>query len=366
MGETILGGGGGSGGGMPGSPGAPGESAYQEAVDAGFTGTQAEWLASLVGSPGPAGAQGPQGGAGAAGAAGPQGPVGPTGPAGADGAQGAAGPQGPAGAVGPQGPAGPNGPIDLLTDVDTTTTAPQSGDALVWNGTIWLPHHRYEEGTLANRPAFNTRLPGDAYFAIDDNGGTLYRVNVAGSGWVKTAPGITEMPIDRSGITDGQLVAWSAALSKFLPVNPSGNSELAYAENLTGAQTAVAGAASAAGALVDIPGCSISVPVSPRPVMLEGSFDFTQTVAGQGQASLLLIETTGTATTVRSANTFLANNVGPRSQNGLVRAKLRLGPTVAIRTFKLTAQCGATGATVPTFNVLNSPTAPSYITALAG
>jgi hypothetical protein len=53
--------------GMPGTPGQPGadgspglrgpngESAYQLAVNAGFTGSEAEWLASLIGPPGPPG-----------------------------------------------------------------------------------------------------------------------------------------------------------------------------------------------------------------------------------------------------------------------------------------------------------------------
>jgi hypothetical protein len=167
------------------------------------------------------------------------------------------------------------------------------------------------------------------------------------------------------GIADGQLMAWSSALGLFVPVNPTGNSELAYAENVTGTQTAVAGATSAAGALIDIPGGSISVPASTRPVYLEAAFGTTQTVAGQGQATLLIVETTSGATAIHSASTFLPNNTGPRSQNGLIRSRMRLGPTVATRTFKLTAQCGATGATVPTFNTLNSTTNPSYLAAFA-
>ena len=60
--------------------GRPGKSAFETAVENGFTGTEAEWLASLVGPQGPAGAQGPQGETGAAGAAGAQGPKGDAGP----------------------------------------------------------------------------------------------------------------------------------------------------------------------------------------------------------------------------------------------------------------------------------------------
>lgn len=31
------------------------------------------------------------------------------------------------------------GDLDGLTDVDVTTTAPQIGDALVFDGTVWVP-----------------------------------------------------------------------------------------------------------------------------------------------------------------------------------------------------------------------------------
>jgi hypothetical protein len=53
-----------NGGGGSGSPGAAGESAYQEWLDAGHTGTQAQFLASLVGpqgNVGPTGSTGPAG-----------------------------------------------------------------------------------------------------------------------------------------------------------------------------------------------------------------------------------------------------------------------------------------------------------------
>jgi hypothetical protein len=81
VGEAQDTGGGGGGGGTgeqgPAGPaGADGKSAFQIAVDNGFVGTEAQWLASL---------------AGAAGADGDVGPQGPAGPAGAEGAEGAAG-----------------------------------------------------------------------------------------------------------------------------------------------------------------------------------------------------------------------------------------------------------------------------------
>ena len=68
--------------GPAGSAGAPGKSAYEVAVDEGYTGTEAEWLASLVGPAGPAG---PAGSRGETGPAGPAGIQGEPGPAGSDG-----------------------------------------------------------------------------------------------------------------------------------------------------------------------------------------------------------------------------------------------------------------------------------------
>lgn len=75
-----------------------GQSAYALAVQLGFTGSEADWIASLKGAKGDKGATGPQGPKGATGATGPQGTQGPTGATGARGATGATGPQGPAGA----------------------------------------------------------------------------------------------------------------------------------------------------------------------------------------------------------------------------------------------------------------------------
>ena len=95
-----------------------GYSAYEIAVQNGFEGTEAEWLASLKGAKGDTGAQGPQGetgpegpqgekgDTGETGATGPQGPTGETGPQGPKGDTGATGAQGPQGIQGPQGPAG--------------------------------------------------------------------------------------------------------------------------------------------------------------------------------------------------------------------------------------------------------------------
>lgn len=93
-----------------GATGADGASAYEVAVEQGFTGTAAEWIASLEGPQGPQGVPGQNGVDGAPGPVGPVGPVGPAGPKGDAGPQGVAGPTGPQGEVGPEGPTGPQGP----------------------------------------------------------------------------------------------------------------------------------------------------------------------------------------------------------------------------------------------------------------
>lgn len=93
----------------------PSYSAYIVAVQQGFEGTEAEWLATLKGEPGergPAGADSTV--PGPPGPKGDPGERGPAGPPGADstvpGPEGPAGPAGPAGDPGPRGELGPEGP----------------------------------------------------------------------------------------------------------------------------------------------------------------------------------------------------------------------------------------------------------------
>ena len=86
-----------------------GQSAYALAVQLGYTGSEADWIASLKG------------------ATGPQGPQGPTGP------QGATGARGPTGATGPQGPRGPQGP-----------QGPAGASAVAASGSNWV---RFSDGT---------------------------------------------------------------------------------------------------------------------------------------------------------------------------------------------------------------------------
>lgn len=81
--------------GEKGEMGPSGNSAYQVAVDEGFGGTEAEWLASLIGAPGARGEAGPAGES----IVGPKGDKGDKGDAGESiiGPKGETGDQGPAG-----------------------------------------------------------------------------------------------------------------------------------------------------------------------------------------------------------------------------------------------------------------------------
>ena len=78
--------------------GDPGSSAYEIAVENGFTGTEAEWLASLKGDQGEQGIQGEKGDTGSQGLQGIQGPKGDPGAKGEPGIQGADGAKGESGA----------------------------------------------------------------------------------------------------------------------------------------------------------------------------------------------------------------------------------------------------------------------------
>lgn len=126
--------------GAPGLEGEPGASAYAVAVASGFTGTEAEWLASLVGPQGikgdkgekgdpgiqgPKGDTGPQGDRGLQGEQGVKGDKGDTGEQGPQGAQGVQGPKGDTGATGAQGIQGIQGPKG-----DTGNTGPIGADGL--------------------------------------------------------------------------------------------------------------------------------------------------------------------------------------------------------------------------------------------
>lgn len=193
--------------GVKGDPGATGKDNYALAVEAGFTGSLNEYLASLKGAKGDTGPQGPRGNTGLTG---PQGPVGEgvailgekaseadlpanpvtgdawligddlyifngtawqnvgpvRGPKGDTGAQGPAGPKGDTGATGPAGPAGEQGPKGDQGDV-----GPQ--------GTGLNP-----KGTVPNEASLPTtdNVKGDFWTTVDTGEGFAWD----GLQWVNT------------------------------------------------------------------------------------------------------------------------------------------------------------------------------------
>ena len=102
---------------LKGETGIEGKSAYQIAVEKGFIGTEAEWIASLKGEIGPIGPQGIQGEVGPVGPQGIQGEIGP------QGIQGEIGPVGPQGIQGKIGPQGPKGDSYQITETDYAAIA---------------------------------------------------------------------------------------------------------------------------------------------------------------------------------------------------------------------------------------------------
>lgn len=123
-----------------------GQSAYALAVQLGFTGSEADWIASLKGAKGDkgdkgdTGAQGPKG---ATGATGPQGPQGPTGATGARGATGATGPQGPAGA-------------SAVYTSGNYYVRYTDGTQICWGGTDYMPNYGDSRTASFQVPFANT------------------------------------------------------------------------------------------------------------------------------------------------------------------------------------------------------------------
>jgi hypothetical protein len=164
---------------------------------------------------------------------------------------------------------------------------------------------------------------------------------------------------DLTGIADGQLMEWNAALSKFVPVNQTGSSELAYAANVTGTVTAVANAAN-----VDVPGVTFTIQPDPRPVYIQAGLAFQQTTVGDGSLILHITDTTG-AVDVHAPSVRLPNTVTAGIKTAYIMTfPFRLGPIAAARTFKISAQVSGSGAT-PAVNVLNTATNLSWMRAFA-
>lgn len=169
--------------------------------------------------------------------------------------------------------------------------------------------------------------------------------------------------------TDGQYLKWDAATSRFVPVNPIGNSEVASASNTTANPTALS-AAGGAGAIVAIPSTGISVTAAAsagRPITLEGKACFAQSAAGVGTLYLLIYETTGGGSVLKEYGATPLPNTAVAGLNAIdVRVKTRLGVVASTRTFELRAYIFAAAANNPAGSINNQADRSSLLTAVAG
>lgn len=88
----------------------------------------------------------------------------------------------PLSSAGPAGPPGPAGPIDILTDVDTSTTPPTNGQVLIWDQATgqWKPGTpvaggaRYLDELLDVDTTTAVPVAGD-HLSYDGTGWTPYK-----------------------------------------------------------------------------------------------------------------------------------------------------------------------------------------------
>lgn len=147
-----------------------GQSAYALAVQLGFTGSEADWIASLKGAKGDKGDTGAQGPKGETGATGPQGPQGPT---------GATGARGPTGATGPQGPAG----ASAVYTSGTYYVRYTDGTQICWGTSIdrvYFPV-AFANANYSCIGSPQTRYPENTSFGFTDKTTTFMYITVSGS-----------------------------------------------------------------------------------------------------------------------------------------------------------------------------------------
>ena len=147
-----------------------GQSAYALAVQLGYTGSEAAWIASLKGAKGDKGDTGAQGPKGETGATGPQGPQGPTGATGASGPTGAPGPQGPAGA-------------SAVAASGSNWVRFSDGTQICWgtnySGRVGFPVS-FANTNYTPIGSLDAQYPGNYNFGFEDSSTTDMRINTSG------------------------------------------------------------------------------------------------------------------------------------------------------------------------------------------
>lgn len=203
----------------PGATGPAGKSAYQSAVDGGFVGTEAEWVASLGGIPGPTGPQGPTG---ATGATGPQGPAGATGPQGPQGIQGETGPTGATGPQGPQGVPGTGSGDMLKSTYDTNNSGVVDfAESVAWAGVTGKPstfapsahNHAISDVTGLQATLDGKQAAGSYAAASHDHTGTYEPAITTGTSaqYIRGDKTLATMP---TSLPASDVSAWAKAASK--------------------------------------------------------------------------------------------------------------------------------------------------------
>lgn len=147
-----------------------GQSAYALAVQLGYTGSEAAWIASLKGAKGDKGDTGAQGPKGETGATGPQGPQGPT---------GATGARGPTGATGPQGPAG----ASAVAASGSNWVRFSDGTQICWGTDLDRASFpvAFANANYSCIGSLQTRYPENTSFGFTDKTTTNMYINVSGS-----------------------------------------------------------------------------------------------------------------------------------------------------------------------------------------
>ena len=147
-----------------------GQSAYALAVQLGYTGSEAAWIASLKGAKGDKGDTGAQGPKGETGATGPQGPQGPT---------GATGARGPTGATGPQGPAG----ASAVAASGSNWVRFSDGTQICWgtnySGRVGFPVS-FANTNYTPIGSLDAQYPGSYNFGFEDSSTTGMHINTSG------------------------------------------------------------------------------------------------------------------------------------------------------------------------------------------
>jgi hypothetical protein len=131
--------------------------------------------------------------------------------------------------------------------------------------------------------------------------------------------------------SDGQVLSWSTSLGAWTITNPTGTSELAYAENNTGTtQTGLTTAAA------DLTNCSISVPASTRPVYLHGYLNTFASAAptNAGPGMLITEVSNGVDTPVTIGGFGTAYSLANKTSLVAIPATRLAASTARTRTFK--------------------------------